>query len=82
MWMEVVSGAGFNYGEECLTDHCYPDSDTYLLANSVAELTKMTSEEMWEVFGRFFVEYALERGWEDVIRSIGPNLKVRLVSRK
>lgn len=36
----------------------------------------MTKEEVWEMYGKFFVEYTLNNGWEEMLRCMSPNLLV------
>ncbi|VDK49126.1 unnamed protein product [Cylicostephanus goldi] len=76
LWMEVLNRAGFENGKENIINHYYSDSDTYLLVDSVAILTKMTREQVWEMYGSFLIEYTMEIGWDELIRSMSPNLKV------
>ncbi|KHJ76682.1 heme NO binding protein [Oesophagostomum dentatum] len=75
LWMEVLNRAGFENGKENIVNHYYSDSDTYLLVDSVAALTKMTREQVWEMYGCFLIEYTMEIGWDELIRSMSPNLK-------
>ncbi|VDM80774.1 unnamed protein product, partial [Strongylus vulgaris] len=75
LWMEVLKRAGFENGKENIVNHYYSDSDTYLLVDSVAALTKMTREQVWELYGSFLIEYTMEIGWDELIRSMSPNLK-------
>ncbi|VDN25609.1 unnamed protein product [Cylicostephanus goldi] len=35
----------------------------------------MTREQVWEMYGGFLIEYTMEIGWDDLIRSMSPNLK-------
>ncbi|CAJ0596903.1 unnamed protein product [Cylicocyclus nassatus] len=67
--------AGFESGKENIINHYYSDSDTYLLVDSVAVLAKMTREQVWEMYGSFLIEYTMEIGWDELIRSMSPNLK-------
>ncbi|RCN39620.1 heme NO binding protein [Ancylostoma caninum] len=67
--------AGFENGKENIVNHYYSDSDTYLLVDSVAALTKMTREQVWEMYGCFLIEYTMEIGWDELVRSMSPDLK-------
>ncbi|ETN71836.1 heme NO binding protein [Necator americanus] len=75
LWQEVLTRAGFENGKENVVNHYYSDSDTYSLVDSVAVITKMTREQVWEMYGSFLIEYTMEIGWDELIRSMSPNLK-------
>uniref|UniRef100_A0A1I7XD89 guanylate cyclase n=1 Tax=Heterorhabditis bacteriophora TaxID=37862 RepID=A0A1I7XD89_HETBA len=38
-------------------------------------LQRMPREQVWEMYGGFLIEYSMEIGWDDLIRSMSPNLK-------
>ncbi|KAK6059408.1 heme NO binding protein, partial [Cooperia oncophora] len=67
--------AGFEPGKENIVNHYYSDSDTYILVDAVSVTAKMTREQVWEMYGGFLIEYTMEIGWDDLIRSMSPNLK-------
>ncbi|EYC06642.1 hypothetical protein Y032_0074g814 [Ancylostoma ceylanicum] len=75
LWMEVLNRSGFETGKENIINHYYSDADTYLLVDSVAALTKMTREQVWEMYGCFLIEYTMEIGWDELVRSMSPDLK-------
>ncbi|KAF8376554.1 gcy-36 [Pristionchus pacificus] len=75
MWSNVLVRSGFESGKENIVNHYYKDSDTYLLIDSVSVLTKMTREQVWETYGGFLIEYTMEVGWDELVRSMSPNLK-------
>ncbi|KHJ95634.1 heme NO binding protein [Oesophagostomum dentatum] len=35
----------------------------------------MSREQVWEMYGGFLIEYTMEIGWDELIRSMSPNLK-------
>ncbi|RCN43640.1 heme NO binding associated [Ancylostoma caninum] len=35
----------------------------------------MTREQVWEMYGCFLIEYTMEIGWDELVRSMSPNLK-------
>lgn len=39
--------------------------------------SEMTREQVWELYGGFLIEYTMEIGWDELVRSMSPNLKVR-----
>ncbi|VDL77232.1 unnamed protein product [Nippostrongylus brasiliensis] len=75
LWQQVLNRSGFENGKENVVNHYYSDTDTYLLVDSVAVLTKMTREQVWEMYGSFLIEYTMEIGWDELVRSMSPNLK-------
>ncbi|CAI4229274.1 unnamed protein product [Auanema sp. JU1783] len=74
-WSKVLVRAGFEAGKENIVNHYYSDSDTYLLIDAVSVVSKMPKEQVWEMYGAFLIEYTMEIGWDDLIRSMSPNLK-------
>ncbi|CAB3397892.1 unnamed protein product [Caenorhabditis bovis] len=36
---------------------------------------KITKEQVWELYGQFLITYTMEIGWDELIRSLSPNLK-------
>ncbi|GMS94094.1 hypothetical protein PENTCL1PPCAC_16269, partial [Pristionchus entomophagus] len=75
LWSNVVERSGFEIGKENIVNHYYKDSDTYLIVDSVSVITKMTREQVWEMYGAFLIEYTMEMGWDELVRSLSPNLK-------
>ncbi|CAI4221978.1 unnamed protein product [Auanema sp. JU1783] len=75
LWAEVIARAGFETGKENIVNHYYSDADTYSLVESVSVLTKMPREQVWELYGSFLIEYTMEIGWDELVRSMSPNLK-------
>ncbi|GMR37180.1 hypothetical protein PMAYCL1PPCAC_07375, partial [Pristionchus mayeri] len=74
-WQKVLARAGFEAGKENIVNHYYADSDTYLLVDAVSVISKMPREQVWEMYGSFLIEYTMEIGWDDLIRSMSPDLK-------
>ncbi|KAK6032050.1 heme NO binding associated, partial [Ostertagia ostertagi] len=74
-WSKVLLRAGFEPGKENIVNHYYSDADTYILVDAVSVTAKMTREQVWEMYGGFLIEYTMEIGWDDLIRSMSPNLK-------
>ena len=46
------------------------------------DFPEMTREEVWENCGAFLITYTMETGWDDLIRSMSPNLKVGIQASK
>uniref|UniRef100_A0A1I8AUP7 HNOB domain-containing protein n=1 Tax=Steinernema glaseri TaxID=37863 RepID=A0A1I8AUP7_9BILA len=35
----------------------------------------MPREQVWEMYGSFLIEYTMEIGWDELVRTMSPNLK-------
>ncbi|PAV60032.1 hypothetical protein WR25_18061 [Diploscapter pachys] len=75
VWMAILERSGFENGKESIVNHYYSDQDTYILVDAASTVCKMTREEVWENCGAFLITYTMETGWDDLIRSMSPNLK-------
>ncbi|KAI1727011.1 heme NO binding associated domain-containing protein [Ditylenchus destructor] len=73
-WKEAMQKAGFESGKENIVNHHYPDTDTYAIMDTICQLAKVQKENMWETFGGFLIEYAMETGWDEMVRCMSPNL--------
>uniref|UniRef100_A0AC34FFF7 Guanylate cyclase n=1 Tax=Panagrolaimus sp. ES5 TaxID=591445 RepID=A0AC34FFF7_9BILA len=74
-WINVLNRTGFEMGKENIVNHYYPDGDTYALVDSVSALAKIPREQVWEMYGAFLIEYTMEIGWDELLRTMSPNLK-------
>ncbi|EFO98139.1 CRE-GCY-36 protein [Caenorhabditis remanei] len=74
-WAKVLERSGFEAGKENIINHYYSDQDTYTLVDAVSVILKVTREQVWEMYGCFLIQYTMETGWDDLIRSMSPNLK-------
>ncbi|CAI5451221.1 unnamed protein product [Caenorhabditis angaria] len=77
-WMNVLDRSGFENGKENIVNHYYSDTDTYVLVDSVALVLKITKDQVWELYGAFLITYSMEIGWDELVRSLSPNLKTFL----
>ncbi|VDN19454.1 unnamed protein product [Gongylonema pulchrum] len=66
--------ASFQKGSEAIENHQYRDDDTFALIAAAVALTGMASDDLWEQFGAFFVEFVCTQGWEDLLRSMSPDI--------
>ncbi|CAJ0924632.1 unnamed protein product, partial [Mesorhabditis belari] len=74
-WQKVLQRAGFESGKENIVNHYYSDADTYVLIDAVSVISKMSREQVWELYGAFLIEYTMEIGWDELMRAMSPNLK-------
>ncbi|KAI6195723.1 Guanylate cyclase [Aphelenchoides besseyi] len=63
-------------GTENLINIHYPDSQTFKIVHSISVLSKIPTENIWEIYGQFFVEYVMENGWDQLLKCMSPNLKM------
>uniref|UniRef100_A0A8R1DFP6 guanylate cyclase n=1 Tax=Caenorhabditis japonica TaxID=281687 RepID=A0A8R1DFP6_CAEJA len=74
-WNQVLERSGFENGKENIMNHYYSDTDTYVLVDSVSLVLKVTKDQVWEMYGAFLITYSMEIGWDELVRSMSPNLK-------
>ncbi|KAF1752134.1 hypothetical protein GCK72_018688 [Caenorhabditis remanei] len=74
-WLQVLDKSGFENGKENIVNHYYSDTDTYVLVDSVSLVIKVTKDQVWEMYGAFLITYSMEIGWDELVRSMSPNLK-------
>ncbi|EFP05430.1 CRE-GCY-34 protein [Caenorhabditis remanei] len=74
-WLQVLERSGFENGKENIVNHYYSDTDTYVLVDSVSIVIKVTKDQVWEMYGGFLITYSMEIGWDELVRSMSPNLK-------
>ncbi|PAV61947.1 hypothetical protein WR25_19052 [Diploscapter pachys] len=72
--------AGFENGKENIVNHYYSDQDTYQLVESVAMITKLNREQVWEMYGQFLITYSMEIGWDELVRSVVKEVARRVFS--
>ena len=36
---------------------------------------ELNREQVWEMYGQFLITYSMEIGWDELVRSMSPNLK-------
>ncbi|VDL75075.1 unnamed protein product [Nippostrongylus brasiliensis] len=80
VWQRIVEIAQFELGTESEVAHCYSDEDTLRLATSMANtiggsincpVQGIPLEEVWEAYGNFLIEYAMESGWNELLYALG-----------
>ncbi|XP_071476583.1 guanylate cyclase soluble subunit beta-2-like [Diadema antillarum] len=52
----------------------YPDALTYKIVKAAAELLGSTSDEVWELFGVYWVLWCMRRGYDALFRTLGRTL--------
>jgi hypothetical protein len=56
----------------------YPDSATVDIVVAAAELLKVGVDDVLELFGHFFLQYTIEKGYDNLLRCQGSNLRLWL----
>ena len=51
-----------------------------ILLYHLAFIADMPREEVWEMYGGFLIEYTMETGWDELMRTMSPNLKLSKVT--
>ncbi|KAI6174594.1 hypothetical protein M3Y97_01007800 [Aphelenchoides bicaudatus] len=74
-WLTVLQHAGIEAGNEASINENYPDEVTLSIVGSISVLTRTSCEDIWEAYGEYFVEYVMKSGWDELLRSMSPNLK-------
>ena len=78
-WQAVKAKASVNEEYfELLT--VYDDAITYNLVKGASEVTGKSASEILQLFGRYWVNYASQAGYEPLIKLFGPNFKDCLVN--
>jgi hypothetical protein len=78
-WVEVKTKASVKEDYfELLT--VYDDAITYNLVKSASEVTGKSPSEVLQLFGKYWVTYASQAGYEPLLKLFGPNFKDCLVN--
>jgi hypothetical protein len=56
----------------------YPDSATVDLVVAASELLKVDVDDVLELFGQFFLQYTIDKGYDNLLRCQGSNLRLWL----
>ncbi|CAD5223129.1 unnamed protein product [Bursaphelenchus okinawaensis] len=74
-WKLILEDAGKDPSLEFSSNKHYDDPETFSLFASISKLTRIPNEEVLENFGRYFCIYVLENGYDELLRSISPDLR-------
>jgi hypothetical protein len=78
-WQEVKTKASVQEDYfELLT--VYDDAITYNLVKGASEVTGKSASEVLHLFGKYWVNYASQAGYEPLLKLFGPNFKDCLVN--
>lgn len=72
-WAELAASAGFDEGD-FLSAHVYDDARTFALVSAIADKAGLTVAQALEAFGRFWITYADQSAYGQVMRMNGDTL--------
>ncbi|MFH4983594.1 hypothetical protein AB6A40_010303 [Gnathostoma spinigerum] len=75
VWLKILDLAGFKEGTESEISHYYKDEETLRLANAMATVIGIPVEDVWEAYGGFLIQYTMESGWDELLRSLAFDLE-------
>ncbi|VDN60530.1 unnamed protein product [Dracunculus medinensis] len=64
-WTSILRRAGFSITDENIVNLYYSDSSTFAIVDAI----------LWEMYGKFHIEYIIEIGWEELVQTISPDLR-------
>ncbi len=74
VWLEIKAAAGVDV-EMFLSTEAYPDSLTYDLVGAACKVLNSPAEPLLGAFGRYWVLNTARKGYGDMMRAAGRNLK-------
>ncbi|CAD5232583.1 unnamed protein product [Bursaphelenchus xylophilus] len=74
-WISVLEDSTKDPNTEYSSNKHYDDMDTFSLFASISKLTRIPKEEVLENFGRHFCQYVIENGYDELLRSLSPDLR-------
>ncbi|CAD5214637.1 unnamed protein product [Bursaphelenchus xylophilus] len=80
-WKQILEHVGIEAGTEAIVNQHYDDQTTFGLVSSICVLTRIPREEVWEQYGRYFCIYVMENGWDELLRSLSPDLRASFVAK-
>ncbi|XP_070193840.1 guanylate cyclase soluble subunit beta-2-like [Littorina saxatilis] len=79
-WDKVLKEAQFNEGEHFLYFDYFNDSMTVSLIMAVSKCMEMPLSEVLEAFGDFFLKHCLRHGYDNMLRTLGRDIKTFIQS--
>ena len=78
-WHAIKEAAGCPVKDHGFEQHGhYPDSATVDIVVAAAEALSVTVDDVLELFGQFFLEYTIEKGYDNLLRCQGSTLRLWL----
>lgn len=73
-WTEICKRADVSDDDYTLLT-TYPDEITYKLVGAISEELNITSEQALEAYGQYWIIFAAESGYENLLSMFGPDFK-------
>jgi guanylate cyclase soluble subunit beta len=73
IWNEIILKSGLKKSTWNIQEYA-PDSVFYILAETASEVIGIHSEQLSEMYGRYFLDYVHQQGHERLLRCLGKNL--------
>lgn len=78
-WHAIKNSAGCSVKDYGFEQHgAYPDSATVDIVVAAAEALSVTVDDVLELFGQFFIEYTISKGYDNLLRCQGSTLRLWL----
>ena len=78
-WHAIKASAGCTVKDYGFEQHgAYPDSATVDIVVAAAEALSVTVDDVLELFGQFFIEYTISKGYDNLLRCQGSTLRLWL----
>lgn len=79
VWHAIKESAGCKIKDDGFEQHGhYPDSATVDIVVAAAEALSVTVEDLLELLGRYFLEYIIDKGYDNLLRCQGSTLRLWL----
>lgn len=78
-WHAIKASAGCTVKDYGFEQHgAYPDSATVDIVVAAADALSVTVDDVLELFGQFFIEYTISKGYDNLLRCQGSTLRLWL----
>lgn len=78
-WHAIKESAGCKVKDYGFEQHgAYPDSSTVDIVVAAADALNVTVDDVLELFGQYFIEYTISKGYDNLLRCQGSTLRLWL----
>lgn len=74
-WQLIVEKTGCENSAGWLKDNIYPDSATFDIVSAATDILGYEKEELFDRYGKYFLTYVVENGYENLLYCLGSNLR-------
>ncbi|KAK2169730.1 hypothetical protein LSH36_7g04021 [Paralvinella palmiformis] len=75
IWEEIKNASEVRIPSPVSLALIYEDRIAYNIVQTASEITGLTADEIWELFGETFFDFCEESGYEKIMQVLGGNLK-------